>query len=259
MTITSESELKLIRTATKLSTDILSQLIEPIRPGMPTSDIDNRFGELCVQNGVQAAFKGVPGPYNKFPANMCISINDEVLHGIAHPGTSLAEGDLLKLDFGIIYNGIYTDQCITVGVKSLSVEDEKLVKIARLAVQTGVTKAIVGNTTGDIGYAIYTPVQMAGYDVLKEFIGHGIGKSLHEDPEIPAYGQPGAGDALEDGQVLCVEAQVVAGTDEVSVMEDGWTVVTEDGKNGVMFEYMVIVRAGQPEILTQTLDWPLVI
>jgi methionyl aminopeptidase len=162
---------------------------------------------------------------------------------------------VVKIDFGIILDGYYTDQCFTFIIGQADPEDEKLVKIARLATESAMKKATSGTFAGDLGFTMEGIARAAGFDTLKMFVGHGVGKSLHEHPEIPSFGPPGAGDVLETGMVICVECQVVSGKGKVYVDEDGWTIRSVDGRRGAMFEYMVIVGDDTPEIITPMLDW----
>lgn len=247
---------KLIRSV-EITTTILRSLYDACHVGVRASDIDKLAGELCIKNNVIPSFRGVGEPGNIYNYNLCLSINDVVLHGVPHNSIVFQPSDIIKLDFGLIDQGIYTDQCVSFILAPAKPEDLKLLEISKMAVLAGVKQARTGNKTGDIGNAIYSLVDMAGYDVLKEFVGHGIGGYLHEKPEIPAYGKPHSGTVLEKGDVVCVEAQVVAGSDEIYIAHDGWSVITSDGKNGAMFEYMVIVD-DQPTNLSNTVEWPLV-
>lgn len=247
-----------MRTAAQVSTNILQQLVAKVAVGVKPIEISQLADELCEQQGVVAAFRGVSGHKNKFSAAMCISVNDGILHGLPND-EPIVEGDLVKLDFGIIKEGYYTDQCVTVGVGEVSAADQALLKIGSLAVQTAAKQAVAGKRTGDLGYTMQTIAETAGYNVLTDYVGHGIGQSLWEFPQIPAYGIPGTGDLLTEGMVICIEAQVVAGNNDVYIDNDGWTVRTQDGSRGVMFEYMVLVGKGKSEILTNTMDWPILV
>ncbi|MBL8014937.1 MAG: type I methionyl aminopeptidase [Candidatus Doudnabacteria bacterium] len=245
-----------MRSAAKLSTQILKQIYDATRIGVSPSELNTLAGELCAQNGVKPAFKDVLNPRGEvFGGNICISVNEAVLHGTPFSKAPLADGDVVKLDFGIILDGHYTDQCVTLGLGNISEADKALIATGKMAVQAGLKQVQPGRHTGDAGHAIQTIAEMAGFNVLKEYIGHGIGKSLWEEPEIPAYGNPGMGQEFEPGMVVCIEAQVVSGDGETFVDEDDWTVVTVDGSKGVMFEYMVLVTETGSEVLTSNLDW----
>ncbi len=258
MIINSHQQLTAYREAARIATEILAQLRDRVAPGVFPNELDELAGKLCQEYGVRAAFKGVKQAGLTYQHHSCIAVNDEILHGIPDRSRALAVGDLVKLDFGIVYQGLFTDQCVTVGVKEVSAEDMKLLQIGKESVLLGIKAAIPGNRTGDIGYVMHRTAYRAGFDVLKQYVGHGIGHSLHEEPEIPAFGRPKTGQILREGMVICVEDQVVPGDDRVYVTDNGWTVKTVDGSKGVMFEYMVVVGK-KPEILTPTLDWPLVV
>jgi methionyl aminopeptidase len=258
MIIKSSSELAAYKEVCQISTQIMAQLRKAIKPGIYPIELDKLAGELCKKNNVRSSFKGVTHQKLTYDFNSCISINDEVLHGIPNSQRKIQAGDLVKIDFGIIHQGLYTDHCFTVGVKKISVKDQELINVGREAVLNAVKLAKPGNMTGDLGYAMHSTAFRAGFDTLKQYVGHGIGRSLHENPEIPAYGQPKTGTKLEKNMIICVECQVVTGGDQIYVENNGWTVKTEDGGKGVMFEFMVRVDK-KPEILTQTQDWPLIV
>jgi methionyl aminopeptidase len=253
------SQFAKVQQAANVATGILQKLAQSVRPGITTQDIDDLAGELCKQADAKPAFVGQRAGRAVFNSNLCISVNDVVLHGVPNKHTVLQSGDLVKLDFGIIYQGVFTDQCVTVAVEQANAADLKLMQVAKMAIEAGAAKAVAGNSTGDIGSTIQTLVEAAGFNVLKEFVGHGIGGSLHESPEIPAYGTKNTGATLQIGDLVCVEAQVVAGSDDIFIAEDGWSVCTEDGKKGVMFEYMLCVGANAPLFLTDTRNWPLIV
>ncbi len=258
MIIKSQTELATYKKATQLSKQILSQLRDAIKPGVYPIELDKLAGDLCEKHGVRSSFKGVVNGNLIYNFNSCISVNDEILHGIPNDKRKIQEGDLVKIDFGIIYQGFYTDHCFTVGVSQVSNEDQKLLEIGRKAVLNAVKLAKTGNKTGDLGYAMHSTAYKAGFDTLKQYVGHGIGRGLHEYPEIPAFGKPGSGKKLEKNMIICVECQIVPRSDQVYVEDNGWTVKTTDGGKGVMFEYMVRVDK-KPEILTQTQDWSLTV
>lgn len=250
MIITKPKEEKILKEAAGISVKILSQLREEIREGVTPLDIDRQAGFLCKKYGVKPAFKRVQG-YNY---NTCISVNDVAVHGIPKD-IPLKKGDLISIDFGIYYKKIYTDHCWTWSIGEPSKENAKLLKAGRKAVENAVEKAVVGNRIGDLGYEMEKRANEGGYNTLRMFVGHGIGKTLHDEPEIYAYGDKGTGEILEDGMVICVECQVVDDISDVEIDDDGWSAKTVNGGNSVMFEYMVIVRDKKPEILTNTLDW----
>jgi methionyl aminopeptidase len=255
MIITKRKQEKVLRKASKISLYILKQLEEELREGVTGLEIDREAGFLCKKYKVKPAFKRVEG-YN---FNTCISVNDVAVHGVPKD-VPFKKGDLVSIDFGIYYRDMYTDHCWTWSIGELSKENAKLLKAGRAAVENAVSKAVVGNRTGDLGYEMEKEAKRNGYNTLKMFVGHGIGKTLHDEPEILAYGNKGTGELLEDGMVLCIECQVVDDVSRIEIdKEDGWSARTVNGGNSVMFEYMVIVRESKPEILTNTLDWGVVV
>lgn len=244
-----QEELQYIQLCKK-SVDILKQLGEMVREGTTPLQIDRKAGELCKQNKVHPAFKRVEG-YNY---GTCISVNDVAVHGIPS-NIPLKKGDLVSIDFGIFSNGYYTDHCWTWCVGKANEESKRLLLSGRKAVENAISKAIVGNRTGDLGYEMEQQAAKDGYTTLSIFVGHGIGKVMHDYPEIPAFGERGKGDLLEDGMVLCIECQVVNDIDDIVEDSDGWSTRTINGGNSVMFEYMVIVRKNNPTVLTDTFNW----
>ncbi len=255
MIIKKPKDEKLIREAADISMDILFKLGQYIKAGIKTADIDTLADDLCRKYHVKPAFKEVPNYYNA----TCISVNDEVLHGIPDQKNVLKAGDIVKIDFGIVYKGYYTDHCWTFAVESISKEDMKLLKASKEATENAVEKAISGNYTGDLGYEMSKAARKSGFNTVKEYVGHGIGKTLHDYPDIPSYGAKGTGDLLENGMVICIECQVVDGSGRVYISPNGWTVRSAEGGKAGMYEYMVIVRDNEPEILTPMFDWPVII
>jgi methionyl aminopeptidase len=254
MIITKAKQERILREGTQISVAILKELGEMVREGTTPLSIDEKAGMLCKRYGVKPAFKRVQG-YN---FNTCISVNEVAVHGIPKD-IPLQKGDLISIDFGVIYKGIYTDHCWTWSVGQPSEKNKKLLNAGRNAVENAMQKAVVGNRTGDLGYEMESEAKRNGYDVLRMFVGHGIGKSLHEEPEILAYGEKGEGELLRDGMVICVECQVVDDDGkDVVIDDDGWSAKTLNGGNSVMFEYMVIVRKDSPVILTDTTNWDVV-
>lgn len=258
MTITNPHVLQLYQEAGKLSTEILAQLKNAVRPGILPMEIDQLAESLCQKNQVRPAFKGV-NPQNPYQYSTCISINNVVVHGIPGDKDKIKAGDVVKVDFGIVYQGLYTDHCFTVAVGRYTPESKSLISAARDAVAAAIPLAVSGNTTGDLGARMQAIAKGSGFDVLKQYTGHGIGRLLHELPAIPAFGEPKTGTKLENNMVLCLEAQVVAGSDQVVVADDGWSVKTRDGGLSAMFEYMVVVGEKEPEVLTPTLDWGMIV
>ncbi len=250
MIINKAKDEKILREAAGISLSILKQLGENIREGITPLEIDRKAATLCREYNVKPAFKRVRG-YN---FNTCISVNDVAVHGIPKD-IPLNKGDLVSIDFGIIYKGIYTDHCWTWSIGKPNKENEKLIKAGRQAVENCIPLATSGNHTGDLGYEMERVAKENGFNVLKMFIGHGIGKTLHDSPDIPAYGKKGSGTLLVDGMVICIECQVVNDTGEIVIDDDGWSARSKNGGNSVMFEYMVIIGKDKPVVLTDTLDW----
>ena len=254
MVITRKKEERILERACEISLRILEELGKQVREGNTPLNIDKEAGFLCRKYRAKAAFKRVKG----YDYNTCISVNDVAVHGIPKD-IPLEKGDLVSIDFGIIYKSFYTDHCWTWSVGKPSKENSKLLGAGRKAVENAVQKAIVGKKTGDLGYEMQKEAERNGYNTLKMFVGHGIGKTLHDEPEIFAYGKQNTGEELEDGKVLCIECQVVDDTgDDITLDGDGWSAKTLHGGNSVMFEYMVIVRKNKPQILTDTRDWDVV-
>ena len=244
----------MLREAAEISVSILAELGKNIREGVTPLELDDLAGELCEEYGVEPDFKTV----DDYKYNTCISVNDVAVHGIPN-NIPLKDGDLVSIDFGISHKGYCTDHCWTWSVGKPSVKNAKLLAAGRAAVENAVEKAVAGNHTEDLGYEMEHEAKSNGYNILKIFVGHGIGRSMHEFPDVPAYGHKGRGDLLVDGMVICVECQVVDDNGEIYVDDDGWSVHTENGGNSVMFEYMVIVRKDKPVVLTDTLDWGTVV
>lgn len=257
MIINSDHQLAKYQEIGKKSTEILWQLWQATVEGTTPVKIDKLAESLCQKYGVIPAFKGVGSRKNPYRYVTCIGINDGVVHGIP-TDIPLVQGDIVKVDFGLIDDGFYTDHCFTKAIGQPSEEDLRLMKVARRSVQEAARKAIVGNQVGDLGYTMQSIAEKAGFSTVKEFVGHGIGFTMHDEPQIPAWGQVRKGLTLKRGQVLCVEAQIIASKDDgVYMEEDGWTIKSNSGAKAAMFEYMVVVQERRPVFLTPTLDWPL--
>ena len=245
--IKSREEIALMREAGRIVCEILDELEQAVAPGVTTWDLDALAEKLIYQKGARPAFKG----YHGFPACLCASINHEVLHGIPSKRRSLQEGDLMKLDFGVVYRGFFGDSARTVPVGKVTAEALALLNTTREALHKGIQAMVPGNRVGDIGHAVQRHAEARGYSVVRDFTGHGIGRHLHEAPEVPNYGQPGSGMKLRPGMVLAVEPMVNQGTSDVAVLEDDWTAVTVDNKLSAHFEHTVLITEGGPEILTR--------
>jgi len=244
--IKSENELKLISEAGKIVKLILEELKYGVRPGVTTADLEKKAAEIIKKNNARSAFQG----YRGFPGVICTSLNEQVVHGI--PGdVTLAPGDILSIDVGIEKNGYYADSAITVPVGDrVSERARALVEITEKALYSGIEKAVEGNRLFDISNAIQKFAESHGYGVVRGFVGHGIGKNLHEDPEVPNFGKQGTGPRLKSGMVLAIEPMINEGGYEVEVLSDGWTAVTRDRKLSAHFEHTIAVTNGEARILT---------
>jgi methionyl aminopeptidase len=245
--IKSKDEIALMREAGRIVCEILDELEKAVAPGVTTWELDALAEKLIYQKGAKPAFKGYLG----FPCCLCASVNDEVVHGIPSKRRKLAEGDLMKLDFGVVYRGFFGDSARTVPVGKVSSAARSLVDATREALHKGIATMVAGNRVGDIGHAVQSYVEARGYSVVREFSGHGIGRKLHEKPEVRNYGQPGTGMKLVPGMVLAVEPMVNMGTHEVELLDDDWTAVTLDHKLSAHFEHTILVTEGGPEVLTR--------
>ena len=243
----SKAEIEKIRASSRLVAETLQRLSEAIQPGRTTIELD-RLAESCVtKHGAVAAFKG----YRGFPASVCVSINEEVVHGIPSPSRRLEEGDIVSLDFGVLKDGYYGDAALTVPVGDVSDEAQRLLRIARESLYNGIDQAKEGAHLGDISHAIQQHAEGAGYFVVRAFVGHGIGAHLHEAPQVPNFGPPGQGPTLRPGMVLAIEPMVNAGTHDVRTLDDKWTVVTADRSLSAHFEHTIAITNNGTEILTQ--------
>lgn len=243
----SKAEIEKIRASSRLVAETLQRLSEAIQPGRTTIELD-RLAESCVtKHGAVSAFKG----YRGFPASVCVSINEEVVHGIPSSSRRLEEGDIVSLDFGVLKDGYYGDGALTVPVGEVSDEAQRLLRIARESLYIGIAQAKEGAHLGDISHAIQQHAEGAGYFVVRAFVGHGIGAHLHEAPQVPNFGPPGQGPTLRPGMVLAIEPMVNAGTHDVRTLDDQWTVVTADRSLSAHFEHTVAITNNGTEILTQ--------
>jgi methionyl aminopeptidase len=250
MTITTknEDEIAAMRRAGKIVAMILETMVEKIRPGMETKELDTIAARELKKHGAKSSFNG----YHGFPANLCVSINEEIVHGI--PGKQvLREGDIVSLDFGAIFDGFHGDAATTAGVGKISREAQELIDVTKGALEAGINAAYAGAKLGDISYAIqdYVEIQRKGYKVVREYTGHGIGREMHEEPQIPNFGLPGSGPELKKGMVLALEPMVNAGDWRTRVGEDQWTVSTYDNSLSAHFEHTIAITDGEPEVLTK--------
>jgi methionyl aminopeptidase len=235
-----------MRTPCRMVAEILGLIKEQIGPGVTTQDLDAIASSEARKRKAKPAFKG----YHNYPSSLCCSLNNQVVHGFptAHP---LNSGDIISLDFGILYDDFYGDAATTVAVGDVSVETDRLLKVTERSLYEGIEKAVPGGRLFDISHAIQNYVESEGFSVVRDFVGHGIGKNLHEDPQVPNYGTAGKGIRLKAGMVLAIEPMVNQGSYEVQVLDDGWTVVTRDGGLSAHFEHSVAITEKGPGILTR--------
>ncbi|HAA90110.1 MAG: Methionine aminopeptidase [Thermoanaerobacterales bacterium 50_218] len=239
------SEVPYLRKAGKIVAMTLQELEKYIRPGVTTGELNKIADDFIRRSGARPAFLG----YHGFPGSICTSVNNEVVHGI--PGErKLKSGDIISIDVGAIYEGYCGDAAATFPVGEISPEVQHLLEVTKKALYLGIEQAVPGNRIGDISAAIQTFVEANGYSVVRDFVGHGIGRNMHEDPQVPNFGKPGHGPRIRPGLAIAIEPMVNMGTHEVMVLTDGWTVVTRDGSLSAHFEHSVLVTKGQPEILT---------
>lgn len=253
--IKTPEEIALIREGGKILAQILNDLGKAVKPGMKTIELDRLAESLVFKYGVIAAFKNYKPNFNHgdqggYPASVCVSVNEEVVHGI--PGERvLQEGDIVSLDMGVLYKGYFTDAAITVGVGKISLLAQKLIDVTKESLELGINEAKAGNHLGDIGAAIQKYVEANGFSVVRDLVGHGVGKFIHEEPEIPNYGYTGAGLEIKEGMVLAFEPMVNAGSYKVKTLADGWTFAACDKKYSAHFEHTVAIGKNGAEILTR--------
>jgi methionyl aminopeptidase len=241
----SPREIEELRKANAIAAEVLFELKRSIHPGMTTQELDQIAEEVIRSRGALPAFKG----YRGYPASLCVSINEQVVHGIPGP-RKLKEGDIVSLDVGANLNGFYGDAAITLAIGKVDGVVRRLLEVTERALSIAIEKARPGNRLSDISHAVQTWVESQGFSVVRDFVGHGIGRSLHEDPQIPNFGSPNQGPRLEKGMVFALEPMVNEGTYEVRVLSDGWTVVTADGKRSAHFEHTIAITDGEAEILS---------
>ncbi len=242
----SPSEIEKMRRAGRITAAAIERLVPEVRPGITTRDLDRVAEAFIREKGATPSFLG----YRGFTGSICTSINEQVVHGI--PGSRvLKAGDLLSLDVGAIWEGYHGDSAVTVFVgEPLSNEAEKLVRVSEESLEAGISQVRAGGRLSDIGHAVQQVVEGAGFSVVREYVGHGIGRALHEDPQIPNYGEPGRGIELRPGLVIAVEPMVIAGDWPTRQLADGWTVVSEDGTVAAHFEHTIVLTEEGPEVLT---------
>ncbi|MBI4310422.1 MAG: type I methionyl aminopeptidase [Chloroflexi bacterium] len=245
ITIKSPQELKTMREAGRVTAAGRDAVVKAIQPGMKTRELDAIFAREIRRLGGKASFKG----YRGFPATICVSINNEIVHGI--PGDRVVkDGDVVSIDVGAIVGGFHGDSAVTLAVGKSSPEADRLIEATRLSLELGIKQAVAGNRVGDISYAVQTFAEAQGYGVVREYVGHGIGRALHEDPAVPNVGEKGKGPLLRVGMVIAIEPMLNLGTWETRVLGDDWTVVTADGSISAHFEHTVAITEHGPWVLT---------
>ncbi|MGI5901652.1 MAG: type I methionyl aminopeptidase [Desulfitobacteriia bacterium] len=241
-----KEQLAKMRVAGQIVAEVLELMKELVKPGVTTSELNRAAERHIKKQKAIPAFKG----YNGFPATLCTSINEEVVHGI--PGLRVLEnGDIISIDCGVVYSGYYGDSAITLPVGEISAERQKLLAVCEESLKLGIAQALKGKRLFDISHAIQSYVEQNGMSVVRDYVGHGIGTKMHEEPQIPNFGKPGRGPRLEIGMALAIEPMVNLGGYEVEVLEDNWTVVTKDRKASAHFEHTVAITENGPEILTR--------
>ena len=245
ITLKSPQELNLMREAGHVVAETIRELKRTIEPGMKTKELDAIASRHIARMGAKPSFKG----YRGFPATICVSLNTEIVHGI--PGDrAIQDGTIVSMDVGAVVGGFHGDSAVTVGVGTISSEAERLIEDTRLALEKGIQQAMAGNRIGDISRAVQEHAEALGYGVVREYVGHGIGRALHEEPSVPNFGEPGKGPSLRPGMVIAIEPMLNIGGWETQVLPDDWTVVTADGTLSAHFEHTVAITEAGPEVLT---------
>jgi len=236
-----------MRAAGKILAGVKALLVQLVKPGITTKDIDVEVEAFIVSKGATSAFKG----YRGYPATVCTSINEEVVHGIPSPKRRLKEGDIIGLDLGCVVEGYYGDCAVTLSVGAVPPRVQELIDVTRESLDKAIVQCRVGNRIGDISHAVQMHCESHGFGVVRSFVGHGIGRALHEEPQVPNFGDAGRGPALKAGMVLAIEPMVTMGSWEVQVLEDGWTAVTADGSLAAHFEDTIAITDDGPDVLTR--------
>ncbi|MCE5196730.1 MAG: type I methionyl aminopeptidase [Negativicutes bacterium] len=241
----SENEINAMRHAGTILARVLKAVTEAVRPGITTQELDEIAAEVIRKAGCKPSFLG----YNGFPSTLCISVNEEVVHGF--PGArKLQEGDIVSIDGGVIYEGMHSDSAVTLPVGEISAEKARLLQVTKESLYLGIAQALEGNRLSDISHAVQVHAEAAGYSVVRDLVGHGVGCDLHEDPEIPNYGSPHRGPRLKSGMTLAIEPMINMGRYEVEVEENQWTIVTQDRQPSAHFEHSILITPTGPLILS---------
>lgn len=248
--IKSESEVLLMRDVCRIAANVLAELCRIVAPGINTYDLDQEGKRLLAAYGARSACFGYRIGNQTFPSHTCLSVNEEVVHGIGKLTRVLREGDIITVDVCVEYNGFIGDNARTVGVGAISSDLQRLLDRSAEALKVGISNALAGNKVGAISYAIEKSLRPYGYGIIRDFVGHGVGRSIHEPPQIPNFGSRFSGPRLRPGMTLAIEPMVALGTGRVRILDDGWTAVTADQKPSAHFEHTVLVTSGAPEVLT---------
>ena len=245
-----EDEIDLMRAANQLVSQTLTEVGRLIKPGVTTKQLDKVAEEFIRDHGAIPTFLGFPNPYGgDFPASLCTSVNDQVVHGIPSD-EPLKDGDIVSVDCGALLNGFNGDSCYTFRVGEVSEEVNRLLRTTKESLYKGIDAAYAGKRVGDIGYAVQKHCEEQGFGVIREFVGHGIGKDMHEDPQVPNYGRPGNGKQLKNGLCIAIEPMIVQGSREIWMLPDKWTIKTRDGGWAAHYEHTIAIHHGKPEILS---------
>jgi len=245
VTFKTDEEVELLRQSNLLVSATHAEIAAMMKPGVTTREIDRRAEEFIRDNGGTPGFKG----YQGYPNALCISVNDQVVHGIPSD-YSLKEGDIVSVDCGVYKNGFHGDSAYTFAIGEISPQSEKLLRVTKESLYLGIEKAVAGNRLGDIGYAVQTHAERNGFSVVMEMVGHGIGRNLHESPEVPNYGRKGSGMKLKNGMVIAIEPMINMGKRFIVQESDGWTIRTSDGSVSAHFEHSVVIRPEKADILS---------
>jgi len=242
----SPREIGFMREAGHILADVIDRLRASLRPGLTTLEVDEDVEIFITSRGAKSAFKG----YRGFPATVCISINEEVVHGIPSAQRRINAGDIVGLDLGCIVEGYYADCALTLPVGAVAPDVQRLLDVTRESLEQAVVECRPGRRLSDVSHAVQAHVEARGFSVVRAFVGHGIGRALHEEPQVPNFGDPGRGPLLRTGMVLAIEPMVTMGSWEVRILDDGWTAVTKDGSLAAHFEHTIAITDGEPEVLT---------
>lgn len=245
--VKTSGEIEVMRQANSIVADVLEMLQQEMRPGLTTRQLDRWAHDCCQDHGGQPAFLG----YRGFPASLCVSINEQIVHGIPSKKVKVREGDIVSVDFGVIYNGFYGDSAVTIPVGKLTTRKERLLQVTQEALERGIRQVKIGNRISDVSAAVQEHAENNGFSVVRQFVGHGIGSSLHEAPEVPNYIQDQPSPRILEGMVIAIEPMINIGTAKVKVLKDGWTVITADKKPSAHFEHSVAATAEGPLVLSR--------